>query len=134
MGSNRVTPEEFRPTTRYRYGSRGGEPLQAHNDASRAWRREMSAAAFPPAMRAALLALIGEGYKVREAAESLRLSVQQVYGWAAMDEEFSRQLDDATQAKCTCGGTGRTGVGRQRCDCPGARERRREESRRARRN
>jgi DNA-directed RNA polymerase specialized sigma24 family protein len=87
---------------------------------------------FPPQARQAFLDLVHNGVRVVDAAQQVGVPWQTVYTVASEDAEFGERLDAATRAHCTCGGTGRTGQGRQRCECPESRQTHAQETRRLR--
>lgn len=91
------------------------------NAAERKRRARRLADRFPADKRESFLTLVKAGTRVVDAATQVGVTWQTVYAYASVDREFSRRLDAATRAHCTCEGSGRTGVGRQRCDCPESR-------------
>ncbi|MFN2636932.1 MAG: hypothetical protein ABR585_07900 [Gemmatimonadaceae bacterium] len=103
------------------------------NDAERRRRARRRLDRFPSEARDAFLALVENGARVVDAAEQVETPWQTIYWVAAKDDGFRARLDAATRAHCTCGGSGgRTGQGRQRCDCPESRQRHARETARAR--
>lgn len=87
---------------------------------------------FPQQTRDAFLDLIQSGARVVDAARQVGVPWQTIYVIAGDDEAFSARLDEATRANCTCDGSGRTGQGRQRCECPESRQRHAEETKQLR--
>lgn len=87
---------------------------------------------FPQQARDAFLDLVQSGARVVDAARQVGVSWQTIYVVAGDDEAFSARLDEATRANCTCDGSGRTGQGRQRCECPESRQRHAEETKQLR--
>jgi hypothetical protein len=130
MPPKKLPADQHRPTTRYRYRDRTAEARKGHAEQSLAWRRAQTEAEFPASLRRELLKLIRQGMRVSEAAAQVGFTWQKVYGLAAIDEDFSDALDDATASACVCGGRPWLRVeGRRRCFCPDAREYRANEAR-----
>ncbi|MEV4806742.1 hypothetical protein AB0K18_42680 [Nonomuraea sp. NPDC049421] len=125
----------MKDTSRWRVGDRDEAAKRAHTEEENRRRRELLFAAHPPAVRQKILEAIRNGSSPAEAAKEASTNHQALYALAELDPEWKRQLDEATEAACTCEGTGwkrqygRTGP---RCHCPVAREYRRQESRKER--
>lgn len=84
-------------TTLYRNGDRTRAVVVGKNDATRAYRRDLADAEFPPRARAAVLLSIRAGHTVTEAAKAFHLSPQAVHGRARWDTDFAAELDDALE-------------------------------------
>jgi len=103
------------PLTRYRLGDRDPEAVGAQSLRSRDYRRELAEACFPPAARARVIALIGAGTPVDQAAAAVNVTRSLVYGRAHRDAEFGRALDDAGHALCIGGVCGSATAYRDGC-------------------
>jgi hypothetical protein len=87
-----------RGESRWRRGDRDVSARQAHNDQTRAWRQELAAARFPAGQRRRLLAMLASGTPIQEAAATVGVTVQTVFGARAWARGWGGELDESLMA------------------------------------
>ncbi|MFD8594541.1 hypothetical protein ACFV1L_06030 [Kitasatospora sp. NPDC059646] len=113
--------DKYAPSSLWRMGCRCSDCANEHLADLRKWRREISQRDFPEPLQKRLLALVGAGTSVKEAAELLGLTSVRVYAEARVDEEFGALLDKAAEALCVDAADHRCGTptGYRRLACRG---------------
>ncbi|MFF2548311.1 hypothetical protein ACFVUY_37940 [Kitasatospora sp. NPDC058063] len=102
--------DRYGPATLWRLGCGCEDCTAWHAASTKGYRHRDAEERFPSALREELLAQVRAGTDVQSAARDVGLTHHHVYGFARLDAEFGRRLDEAGEALCVSAADSRCGT------------------------